>query len=314
MEPAPIGPMYLALSPIASRTGLNRSYSASSPPTQRASVPPAAPAGPPLTGASSTATPLAANSSCRRRITLGALVERSNQAVPGAMPASSPSSPSATASTSTGPGSEVKTPSDASPTWRGVSAQRQPASTWRAPASSRMSWTTTSWPALRRFRGMLPPLLPRPLNPPPLSPPPRRAPPPGADLPSRLRAAVDPLLRQPSGVHACRPAGVEGDVRDQLRYLLARHAVIQRPGDVTAQLLAPIEGGEDGHRDHAAVALGELRPLPDVAEEDAVPQLGELRHDFVGIGSRLRGHACLLTERSICHGPEHLTALRHLGC
>src|SRR3990172_8120230 len=278
MEPAPIGPMYLALSPIASRTGLNRSYSASSPPTQRASVPPAAPAGPPLTGASSTATPLAANSSCRRRITLGALVERSNQAVPGAMPASSPSSPSATASTSTGPGSEVKTTSDASPTWRGVSAQRQPASTWRAPASSRMSWTTTSWPALRTFRAMLPPIVPSPMNPTFIAPSSR-----GVttrdELRSRLRAAVERLLRQPSGIHARRPAGVEGDVRD-----------------------------------HAAVALGELRPLPDVAEEDAVPQLGELRHDFVGIGSRLRGHACLLTERSICHGPEHLTALRHLGC
>src|SRR3990170_763876 len=313
MEPAPIGPMYLALSPIASRTGLNRSSSALPLPTRRWGVPPAAPAGPPLTGASSTATPLAANSSCRRRITLGALVERSNQAVPGAMPASSPSSPSATASTSTGPGSEVKTTSDASPTWRGVSAQRQPASTWRAPASSRMSWTTTSWPALRRFRAMLPPIVPSPMNPTFIAPSSR-----GAttrdELRSRLRAAVERLLRQPSGVHACRPAGVEGDVRDQLRYLLARHAVIQRPGDVTAQLLAPIEGGEDGHRDHAAVALGELRPLPDVAEEDAVPQLGELRHDFVGIGSRLRGHACLLTERSICHGPEHLTALRHLGC
>ena len=54
----------------------------------------------------------------RRRTTVGELVLRSKYAWPARMPASSPRSPSATASTSGGPGSEVSTTSAASATWR----------------------------------------------------------------------------------------------------------------------------------------------------------------------------------------------------
>src|SRR5262245_24018262 len=89
---------------MASSTGLWRLNTVSSPLTHSASLRLLAPAGPPLTGESSIATPFVAKLSCRRRTTVGELVERSNHAVPRRMPASSPSSASATCSTSRGPG------------------------------------------------------------------------------------------------------------------------------------------------------------------------------------------------------------------
>jgi len=100
-----------------------------------------APEGPPLTGESSIAMPLAAKRPEICRTTVGELVERSNHAVPLRMPASKSS---ATAWTSFGPGSDVNTTSAASANLRAESAQVAPA--WRCGAanSRRMSLTITS--------------------------------------------------------------------------------------------------------------------------------------------------------------------------
>ena len=150
---------------MASSSALWRSNSARAPLTHIASFPLLAPVGPPLTGASSSAMPLAAKRSCRRRTTVGEFVVKSNQVVPRRMPASKPSSARATASTSFGPGSEVKTTSLASATRRAESAQTHPAARCGAAASRRKSFTTSSWPAARTLSAMLAPMVPSPMNP-----------------------------------------------------------------------------------------------------------------------------------------------------
>ena len=150
---------------MALSTGLWRAKIASSPPTQSASRPVSAPRGPPLTGASSMWIPRAWKAAWIRRTTEGALVVRSKYVVPAANPARSPCSPSATASTSAGPGSDVNTSSVAAATSRGVSAQLAPARRWGAAASRRTSWTTSSCPAFMRCDAIWRPIVPRPMNP-----------------------------------------------------------------------------------------------------------------------------------------------------
>src|SRR4029453_1409289 len=80
-------------------------------------------------------------------------------------------------------------------------------------------------------------------------------------------------------------------VRDDLADLLARDAVPERPLDVALELVAAIHCREGGHGDEAAVALGQLRPLPHVAEEHALRELDELGDDgayFLASGRRGR--------------------------
>ena len=101
---------------MASSTFLYLSKTARSPPTQIASLPDLAPCGPPLTGASSMWIPCSAKSFCdaahhRRRI--GREVE-AGRALLQAL--DQPVLPSATASTSGGPGSDRNTTSQASAT------------------------------------------------------------------------------------------------------------------------------------------------------------------------------------------------------
>src|SRR5690606_520427 len=107
--------------------GRYRSKTASSPPTHTARRPDRAPAGPPLTGASSTATSWPASASCTWRTTVGEFVDRSKYADPGRNPSTRPPAPSATSATSAGPGSDVKTTSLAAATAAGPSAQVAPA-------------------------------------------------------------------------------------------------------------------------------------------------------------------------------------------
>ena len=76
-----------------------------------------------------------------------------------------PSAPSVTASTSTGPGSDVNTTSDACATCCGVSPQFAPASRKGVAASRRMSCTVIVWPAACRCRVMCRPIAPSPMNP-----------------------------------------------------------------------------------------------------------------------------------------------------
>src|SRR5437764_1203398 len=76
-----------------------------------------------------------------------------------------PRSPSATDSTSAGPGSDVRISSAPWAAPRGLSAALAPRSRYAFASSDRTSWTTRAWPALMRFRAIGPPMLPSPMNP-----------------------------------------------------------------------------------------------------------------------------------------------------
>src|SRR5262245_3574269 len=65
-------------------------------------------------------------------------------------------------------------------------------------------------------------------------------------------------------------------MRDELADLLLGDAVAERAFDVSLELIAPVHGGERGHRDEAAVALGEARALPHVAVDHLLAQVDEL--------------------------------------
>src|SRR5262249_60784269 len=81
------------------------------------------------------------------------------------------------------------------------------------------------------------------------------------------------------GGHGGGPAGVEGEVGDDLADLLARDAVVQRAFEMPRQLVGAVHGDERRDGDEAPVALGESRPLPDVAEEHLLAEVDELRRD-----------------------------------
>src|SRR5688500_9412946 len=73
-------------------------------------------------------------------------------------------------------------------------------------------------------------------------------------------------------------------MRDELADLLARDAVGERALQVPGELVAAVQGHQRGNGDEAAIALGETRPLPDVAVDHGLRQLDEPRGhlpDFV---------------------------------
>ena len=82
------------------------------------------------------------------RIAVGELVERSTRMPPSGRFASTPPSPSATESTSGGPGSDVNTTSLASASSAGLSAQPAPPPSSCSAAARRASWT------VRRIAGL----------------------------------------------------------------------------------------------------------------------------------------------------------------
>src|SRR5689334_8505319 len=81
---------------------------------------------------------------------------------------------------------------------------------------------------------------------------------------------------------------------DQLDDLLGLDPVVERAVQVAAQLVRPAKRRQRGDSDEAAIAPGELRPLPDVAEDHLVGELRELGKqlaDLVDGGMRsLGGH------------------------
>src|SRR5580693_8008152 len=81
------------------------------------------------------------------------------------MPATSPSGPSATASTSDGSGSDEKITSAWLASARGVSAHVAPALRWWLAAWRCRSCTTSLKPAFCKFVAMRPPMVPSPTNP-----------------------------------------------------------------------------------------------------------------------------------------------------
>src|SRR5690349_664721 len=81
------------------------------------------------------------------------------------MPATIPSEPSATRSTSGASGSIVITISLAAATFRGVAAGVAPAAASDATASGTTSATISRWPLLRMLRAIGAPIVPSPINP-----------------------------------------------------------------------------------------------------------------------------------------------------
>src|SRR5207247_714528 len=76
-----------------------------------------------------------------------------------------PRSPSATASTSGGPGSDARINSAPCAAPRGLSAPLAPRSRCGFTISDRVSCTTRAWPAFMRFWAIGPPMFPSPMNP-----------------------------------------------------------------------------------------------------------------------------------------------------
>jgi hypothetical protein len=68
-------------------------------------------------------------------------------------------------------------------------------------------------------------------------------------------------------------------VRDQLADLVLGHTIGERALRVTLELLRPVHRRQRGHRDQAAIALGQSGALPDIAEQNLLRQVDELRDD-----------------------------------
>src|SRR5271165_218735 len=76
-----------------------------------------------------------------------------------------------------------------------------------------------------------------------------------------------------------RPTGIEGEMRDHFDQLIAGDAVRERTPDMARQFIGPVERNQAGNGDQAAVTLGEARPLPDLAKQYPVAEIGERRSD-----------------------------------
>ena len=81
------------------------------------------------------------------------------------------------------------------------------------------------------------------------------------------------FLRHERGGHRRRPSGVKGHMGDNFRDLGLGDAVAERAFDMHSKLLRTIQGDQRRYGYEAAVALGELGPLPDVAEDDFIREL-----------------------------------------
>src|SRR5262245_36465198 len=129
-------------------------------------MPSMAPFSPPETGASSIFTPFWARAAPTFCETIGEMVDMSARTWPLRTPSSNPFGPRATSSTSGEFGSMVMM---TSPAARAAAAGESavfapsPASSWTA-AWLRL-WTTSAWPAFRRFLAMGRPMIPSPMNP-----------------------------------------------------------------------------------------------------------------------------------------------------
>ncbi len=108
-SPAPTGPTWMMLAPIAASAGRASSTSRASPPIMIASVPSIAFGTPPETGASMKRMPFARSASATRRETAGSIVDMSTQSLPFATPSSRPPGPRYTVSTCDEDGSIVTT-------------------------------------------------------------------------------------------------------------------------------------------------------------------------------------------------------------
>src|SRR5215469_12953465 len=192
------------------------------------------------------------------------------------MPESRPFSPSATASTSGGPGSELKTSSAASATARGVSAHTAPAASAGSADARRRSCTTSSWPPFCRFAAIPEPIMPKPMNP-------IFIPPSVVIFTPLPLPLVEHLLGHLCPGHRRRPAGIEGEMGDDLAEFVLGQAVIERPVQMPNKLSFAAERDQGCAGDQAAVTLGKAGPLPDLAKEDPFTEVDQPGNDIADL-------------------------------
>src|SRR2546429_1798160 len=159
--------MWTMVFPSASKSGIARFTSVSSPPTmiaRRASI---APTSPPETGASSVRNGgrLAAARFANSREAIGLIVLMSIASRSGRAPAAMPSGPKVTDSTSGELVTIVTTRSDRSATSRGVRTTVAPSFSKGFARSSVRFVTVTGNPAFRAFRAIGAPMIPSPTKP-----------------------------------------------------------------------------------------------------------------------------------------------------
>src|SRR3990172_1681548 len=163
--PAPTGPMWVIVRPIAARIGLARSTSASVPPTMIVRVPCSAPSEPPETGASTKPTPPAASRAAKPSLAPGLMVEQSTIRLPARTPAARPPGPKSTASTSGVSERQTTTTSTAAASSAGVAASLAPSSTTAAARPGVRFQTVSGKPARARLAAMAAPIVPMPAKP-----------------------------------------------------------------------------------------------------------------------------------------------------
>src|SRR5580698_4902600 len=163
--PLPGPPRCTSLSPSASRTGRARSTAASLPPIMKVSVPAAAPATPPETGASRYCRPFAAAAACRSLVVATSMEDESITSAPAGSRARAAPAPVSTSRTMAPFGSIVRktsAPSAAAATESTISTPRPAAACLAASAWSK---PRTRCPAWTRFADIGAPMLPSPTNP-----------------------------------------------------------------------------------------------------------------------------------------------------
>ena len=156
--------MWKMFLPMACSTGRARSSAATSPPTMKVSVPAAAPATPPDTGASSIARPRSAAALATRCALAGAMVLQSMTSAPAGMAAISAPSPRYRLSTCRLAGSIEITTAAPSTAASADGATVTPASRAFCSASALRSKAETAWPFFARLAAIGPPMWPRPMK------------------------------------------------------------------------------------------------------------------------------------------------------
>src|SRR5262249_19213272 len=81
-------------------------------------------------------------------------------------------------------------------------------------------------------------------------------------------AGPEDVSRRWDRIHRVRPAGVEGQVRDDLGYLRRLHAAVESEAEVVRQLHCLMAGDESRDRHDAAVARREAWPFPEIVLEN----------------------------------------------
>src|SRR5579875_1347414 len=119
----------------------------------------------------------------------------------------------------------------------------------------------------------------------------------GGKFPGRERTplaiALEDLLGDERRGHRRRPAGIKGEMGDDLADLALGDAVVERPLQMADKLPLAAERDQGCAGDQAAVALGQPRAFPDLAEQDPLAEVDQTRHHVAdrlagGRGLRLR--------------------------